>query len=181
MERETAFSILDRGMQNLSLRNHCLSVAYVCERYARDHGQSENDYFVAGLLHDADYEQFPQQHPQVITAELTELGEHEIAQSIRCHARSFGIPAVSLMDKVLMASDELTGFVMACAKIRPDGLATLDASSVLKKFRNPKFAAGVSREEVEFALAQLGVDMSAYAAFIITALKPHGPELGLPG
>lgn len=80
-----------------------------------------------------------------------------------------------------MPPDELTGFVMTCAKIRPDGLATLDASSMLKKFRNPKFAAGVGREEVEFALAQLGVELPAYAGFIITALRPHSFELGLPG
>ena len=82
------------------------------------------------------------------------------------------------MDKVLIASDELSGFVMACAKIRPDGLDTLDEHSVAKKFRNPKFAAGVSREEVEFALNQLGVEFDGYTSFIIQTLRPHAKKLG---
>jgi len=78
-----------------------------------------------------------------------------------------------------MASDELTGFVMACAKIRPDGLTSLDEASVAKKFRTPKFAAGVGRDEVEFALTQLGVEFDSYTQFIIESLRPYASELNL--
>jgi len=181
MDKQTALNILDEMITNPSLRAHCLSVGLVCEAYAKQNGLNADDYFIAGLLHDADYEKYPDEHPQVIVAQLQEQGLTEIAQAISCHGRSFGIPAVSLMDKVLMASDELSGFVMACAKIRPDGLTTLDAHSVAKKFRTPKFAAGVGRDEVEFALEQLGVEFDNYTQFIIESLRPHAGELNLPG
>jgi len=180
MKRETALALLNEMISNASLKAHCLSVGYVCEAYARQHGENENDFFIAGVLHDADYEKFPDEHPKIIVAQLVAAEEAEIAQAISCHGLVFGIAAVSLLDKVLMASDELTGFVMACAKIRPDGLDALDEHSVAKKFRTPKFAAGVSREEVEFALGQLGVDFDSYARFIIGALRPYARELNLP-
>lgn len=180
MTRHTAIDILDKMITNPSLKAHCLSVGLVCEAYAKEHALHIDDYFIAGILHDADYEQFPDEHPKIITAQLREIGENEIAQAIDCHGRIFGTAAVSLMDKVLMASDELTGFIMACAKIRPDGLDTLDVGSVAKRFRNPKFAAGVDREEVEFALAQLKEDFNDYVAFIIKSLRPHSSELKLP-
>ena len=180
MTRETAFEIIDGMIANPSLRAHCLSVGLVCEAYAKENRLNAEDYFIAGLLHDADYEKFPDQHPKVISKQLREAGEEEIAQAIDCHGRTFGVPQVSLMDKVLMASDELTGFVMACAKIRPDGLDTLEESSVAKRFRNPKFAAGVDREEVEFALHQLGVEFGSFVTFIIGVLQPHARELNLP-
>jgi len=177
--RESALAVLDEMITNPSLKAHCLSVGLVCEAYAKQNGLNADDYFKAGILHDADYEKFPEEHPKVIVAQLKDAGENEIAQAVACHGRTFGIPAVSLMDKVLMASDELTGFIMACAKIRPDGLDTLDVSSVAKRFRNPKFAAGVDREEVEFALGQLGVAFDNYVTFIIQALRPHASELNL--
>ena len=180
MTREAALNILDEMITNPSLKAHCLSVGLVCEAYAKAHDLNADDYFIAGILHDADYEKFPEDHPRIITAQLRTIGEDEIAQAIDCHGRTFGIPAVSLMDKVLMASDELTGFIMACAKIRPDGLDTLDVSSVAKRFKNPKFAAGVDREEVEFALAQLGAEFAGYVSFIIAAIRPHARELNIP-
>jgi len=137
MNSQTALNILDEMITNHSLRAHCLSVGYVCEAYAKQNGLNSDDYFIAGLLHDADYEKYPDEHPHIIVAQLQKLGLTEIAQAISCHGRSFGIPAVSLMDKVLMASDELTGFVMACAKIRPDGLTSLDEASVAKNSAHP--------------------------------------------
>src|ERR1700761_3643852 len=101
MKRETALSILDEMISNPSLKAHCLSVGYVCEAYAKQHGLNENDYFIAGVLHDVDYEKFPDEHPRIIVAQLTAQGESEIAQAISCHGLTFGIPAVSLLDKVL--------------------------------------------------------------------------------
>lgn len=167
---------------NPSLRMHCLSVALVCEHFAALTGQADPEqFFCTGLLHDADYERYPAEHPLIIVNQLRELGEEEMAHAISCHGADFGIEQLSLLDRLLIAADELTGFIMACAKVRVDGLATLTEASVLKKLKDVKFAAGVRREEVQYGLQKLGTDLPAFVTFIIGVLCANASSLGLAG
>jgi lysyl-tRNA synthetase class 2 len=182
MKKEQAFEILNSMVSSPSLRMHCLSVALVCEHFALLTGDHDPDqFFCGGLLHDADYEYYPAEHPKIIVSRLMEMGEPYIAHSISCHGMEFGIPQESLLDRLLIAADELTGFTIACAKVRADGLATLNPESLLKKFKDHKFAAGVSREEVQYGLQQLGTDISSFASFIIQVLQANAEALGLAG
>lgn len=177
---DSAFELLNEMVDNEGLRKHCLAVARVMESVAKRKGENIVDFFIAGLLHDADWEKFPDVHPQIIVEKLNSMGETEIAYSISCHGTEFGIEQRSLMDKSLIATDEITGFVMAVSKLRPDGLTSLTAPSVIKKYRDNKFAAGVSRDEVNKAIKILGVKLEPWIQFIIDSLKPFSVELGLP-
>ncbi len=177
---KSAFDMLNEMIDNEGLKKHCLSVARVMESVAKANEKNKDEFFIAGLLHDADWEKYPDVHPHIIVEKLYALGEEEIAHAISCHGTEFGIEQKSLMDKCLIATDEMTGFVMAVSKLRPDGLASLTVPSVIKKFRDPKFAAGVSRDEVNKGLKILGVKLEPWIQFIIDSLKPFAVELGLP-
>ncbi|HEY4198810.1 MAG TPA: lysine--tRNA ligase [Mucilaginibacter sp.] len=182
MKKEQAFEILHDMVVNPALRVHCLSVALVCEHFALLTGNHDPEKFFCGaLLHDADYEQHPAEHPKIIVARLIEMEELYMAHAISCHGMEFGIPQESLLDRLLIAADELTGFTIACAKVRADGLVTLNPESVLKKFKDRKFAASVSREEVQYGLQQLGVDINSFTSFIIQVLQANAQALGLAG
>jgi predicted hydrolase (HD superfamily) len=136
---------------------------------------------IAGMLHDADYERWPEEHPARIVAWLRERGEEELAHAISAHYTRWGVPYESALDRALLACDELTGFVGACCMVRPDGIATLTPKSVKKKLKQKSFAAGVEREEVSAGLELLGVEADEHIQFIIDALRPHAAELGLAG
>jgi predicted hydrolase (HD superfamily) len=134
------------------------------------------------MLHDADYEQWPQEHPQRIVAWLRERPAKEcepIAHAISAHYTRWGVPHESALDKALLACDELTGFVGACCLVRPGGITTLEPKSVLKKLKDKGFAAKVDREEIAAGAKLLDVELEALVAFVIEALKPFGAELGL--
>ena len=139
------------------------------------------DWGVAGMLHDADYEQWPEEHPRLIVAWLREQGEEAIAHAISAHYTQWGVPYETALDKALLACDELTGFVGACCLVRPDGIATLSVGSVKKKLKDKRFAAKVDRHEVRAGAELLGVDLDEHIGFVIEALKPHAEELGLTG
>ncbi len=181
MNRNTAIQILNEMVSNTNLRQHSLTIGLVCEAFAKATGNDAEKFFVAGILHDADWEKHPEEHPAVIVQKLVEAGETEIAHAISCHGKEFGVPQTSLLDRVLIAADELTGFVMACAKVKPDGLNSLKPESVLKKFKDKKFAGGVSRDEVNYGLTVLGADFIDFTEFIIRAVAPHSEKVGLPG
>ncbi|HED66383.1 MAG TPA: metal-dependent phosphohydrolase [Planctomycetes bacterium] len=151
---------------------------------ARRYGRGEEDeraFALAGLLHDADYDRWPEEHPNRIVAWLRERGEEEIAHAVSAHYTRWGVPHESTLDKALLACDELTGFVGACCLVRPDGIASLGPKSVKKKLKDKKFAAKVDREEVRIGAELLGVDLGEHIAFVIEALRPHAEELGLEG
>lgn len=149
-------------------------------RYGR--GAADEERFgLAGMLHDADYDRWPEEHPQRIVAWLRERTEDELAHAISAHYTGWGVPHESLLDKALLACDELTGFVGACARVRPDGLASLQAKSVMKKLKDKGFAAGVERHEVRHGAELLGVELPEHVQFVIEALRPHAAELGLEG
>ncbi len=162
-----------------SLLRHARTVELVMEAYARKLGTDENEWAIAGLLHDADYEAYPEQHPHVIVNLLCERGEEEVAHAISAHYTHWGVAYDSLLDKALLACDELTGFIVACAQVRPQRLEGLEVKSVLKKLNQKSFAASVDRDEVRIGAELFGVDMQEHIAFIIQVLQQHQAELQL--
>jgi predicted hydrolase (HD superfamily) len=141
----------------------------------------EERWGLAGLLHDADYERWPEEHPKRIVAWLKERGEDELAYAISAHYTKWNVPHKSPLDRCLLACDELTGFIIACCLVRPDGVSTIEPKSVRKKLKDKAFAAKVERTEIAAGVELLGVEPSAHIQFIIDALKPHAEELGIGG
>ena len=136
---------------------------------------------VAGMLHDADYEKWPEDHPRRSVAWLRERGEEEIAHAVSAHYTKWNVPYETALDKALLACDELTGFIIACCLVRPAGVATLKPKSVKKKLKDKAFAAKVERAEITAGVELLGADLTEHIKFIIDALKPHAEELGIEG
>ena len=151
---------------------------------AERYGAGESDverWGLAGMLHDADYDQWPETHPKRIMAWLEERGESELSHAISCHYTQWGVTCESPLDKALLACDELTGFIGACCLVRPEGISTLTPKSVKKKLKSKGFAAKVDRHEVATGIELLGVDPSEHIQFLIDALKGHAEELNLVG
>ena len=149
------------------------------ERYGD--GADPEQWGIAGMLHDADYEKWPEEHPKRIVAWVREQGEEAIAHAISAHYTKWGVPYESLLDRALLACDELTGFIGACCLVRPEGARTLTAKSVKKKLEDKRFAASVERDEVYQGAELLGVDLGEHIQFVIEALRPHADELGIGG
>ena len=167
-----------------ALQRHGLAVEVVMRAAALRYGpgaEAVERWGLAGLLHDADYERWPEQHPQRIVAWLLERGEPELAHAISAHYTAWGVAYDSLLDRALLACDELTGFVGACCHVRPGGITSLQPRSVLKKLKDKSFAAKVERHEVHEGVRLLGVELPDHVAFVIDALRPHGQALGLLG
>jgi predicted hydrolase (HD superfamily) len=182
LTREEAWRHLCEWTETDSLRKHARAVEIVMRRAAHDYGAGAGDeeiWGIAGILHDADYEKWPEEHPQRIVAWLRERGEEAIAHAVSAHYTKWNVPHESPLDKALFACDELTGFVIAACLVRPEGVATLAPKSVRKKLKDKAFAAKVDRHEIATSAELLGVDLSNHIQFIIDALKPHADELGI--
>jgi predicted hydrolase (HD superfamily) len=167
-----------------SLLGHARAVEAVMRCAAHRYGAGEADetaWAIAGLLHDADYERWPEDHPQRTIAWLREHGEDAIAHAVSAHYTKWGVTPETPLDKALLACDELTGFVVACSLVRPEGIRTLAPSSVKKKLKDRGFAAKVDRDEVQAGVAGLGVDLGEHIQLIIDALTPIAGELGIGG
>jgi putative nucleotidyltransferase with HDIG domain len=151
--------------------------------YARRYGADEENWGIAGMLHDFDYEMHPHapQHPVKGAEILLARGlDPDIVRAILAHADYAGVPRVSLLDRALYACDELTGFVHACALVRPGKVIDgLEAASVRKKLKDKGFARTVNRDDVYRGAAELGVDLDEHIAFVISALTSVAPEIGL--
>ncbi|MCA9618023.1 MAG: metal-dependent phosphohydrolase [Myxococcales bacterium] len=184
IDRDTAWAHLCDWTETDSLRKHARAVEIVMRAAAPSYGGPEADvevWGIAGMLHDADYERWPEDHPNRIVAWLRERGEEPIAHAISAHYTHWGVPYDSPLDRGLLACDELTGFVVACCLVRPDGIATLTPKSVKKKLKDKRFAAKVDRGEVHAGVELLGVDLGDHIQLVLDALKPHAEELGLGG
>ncbi len=183
LTREQGWQLLCEWTPGEALRRHARAVELVLRAAAVRHGAADEVelFGLAGLLHDADYERWPEEHPRRIVAFLRERGEERLAHAISAHYTKWGVPHASLLDRALLACDELTGFVGACALVRPGGLSTLEPRSVLKKLKDKGFAAKVERFEIEEGARRLGVPLDAHVAFVIEALRPHAAELQLSG
>jgi len=174
-----ARQILADMTKSASLLRHMRTVELVMTAYAHKFGENPEQWAIAGLLHDADYEAYPEQHPAVIVAKLEELGEPVIAHAVSAHYTKWNVPYTTLLDKALLACDELTGFIVACSQVRPDGIAGLEAKSVVKRLKDKGFAAKVERDEVQKGAELLGVDLTEHITFIINTLRSHREELGI--
>ena len=184
LTREEGWALLSEWTPSEALRKHARAVELVMRAAAERYGRGSADlerWGLAGMLHDADYDRWPEEHPHRIVAWLRERDEPELAHAISAHYTLWGVPHVSALDKALVACDELTGFVGACAKVRPDGILSLEPKSVLKKLKDKGFAAKVERGEVLRGVELLGVALEEHVAFVIGALRPHAEELGLRG
>lgn len=184
LTRDEAWQLLTEWTPGEALRRHARAVELVMRAAALRYGGGPGDverFGLAGLLHDADYESWPEEHPARIVAWLRARGEDELAHAISAHYTKWGVAHVTVLDRALLACDELTGFVGACARVRPDGLASLEAKSVLKKLADKGFAAKVERDEVTLGAERLGVELATHVQFVIEALRPHAAELGLAG
>jgi len=143
-----ARKLLTDMTKSASLLRHMRSIELVMTAYAEKFGENKEEWAIAGLLHDADYEAFPEKHPQIIVEKLRSMKEMEIAHAISAHYTKWNVWYVTLLDKALLACDELTGFIIACCQVRPDGINSLEPKSVIKKLKDKGFAAKVERDEV---------------------------------
>jgi putative nucleotidyltransferase with HDIG domain len=184
MTRQKALAILHEFVSSDSLRKHALAVEAVMRFHARRTAQDEGLWGVVGLLHDFDYEKYPQA-PDHTTAGAEILRRRDVDETIvgaiLSHAdwNQDRYPLDSDLRKTLYASDELTGFVIACALVRPTRLEGMTPSSVTKKMKTPSFAAAVSRDDIRRGAEILGLDLNEHIGNIIEALKPAADELGL--
>ncbi len=181
MKRDQALAILHEMTSTSSLLRHARSVEIVMRSLAVKHGEDQEEWGIAGMLHDADYEKWPEEHPQRIVSRMRDLGEERIAHAISAHYTIWDVAYDSLLSKALVASDELTGFTVACALVRPTGIVGMKPKSVRKKFKDAHFAAKVERDEILRGCEIFGVELSDQIEAIITALLPHAEELQLEG
>jgi putative nucleotidyltransferase with HDIG domain len=181
--RQEAWALVEEWVQSESLRKHLLGVEAGMVAYARRWGEDEELYAATGLLHDLDYDRFPDLdtgHPRKALELFEERGyPQELIDAVAGHATFLGVPRETRMAKTLFAVDELSGFIAACALVRPTGLEGMTPKSVKKKLKQPSFAAGVNREEVVQGAEELGVDFDEHVAFLIAAMEERADELGL--
>lgn len=176
---QEARNIFDEMTETYSLRRHARTVELVMTAFAKHLGEDELRFAITGLLHDADYEKHPEEHPNIIVDRLNEMGEKEIAHAIAGHYTKWNVPRESILDKCIVAADELTGFIVAAALIRPTKIEGMGVKSVMKKLKNPKFAAKVDREEVYKGAELIGWEIRDLVQFIIDVLSLHKEELDL--
>jgi len=182
MKREEAWELLCEYTKNENLRKHALAVEACVKAYARKYGEDEEKWVVVGLIHDFDYELYPSapDHPLKGSEILKEKGvSEEMRRAILGHADYSGVPRDTQLAKVLFACDELAGFITACALVRPDRLATLEAKSVRKRMKDKAFARAVSREDIIRSAEELGVALDEHITFCIEAMRPIADQLGL--
>jgi putative nucleotidyltransferase with HDIG domain len=183
VSRDDAWALVTEWVQADSLRKHLLGVEAAMRAYARKWGDDEELYAVTALVHDLDYERYPDLetgHPRHALEELEKRGyPPEVIDAVAGHADFLEVPRETRMAKTLYAVDELSGFIAACALVRPTGIEGMKPKSVKKKLKQPSFAAAVDREQVQRGIEELGVDPDEHIALVIAALAEHADELGL--
>lgn len=180
-DRNEALKLLEEWVDNPGLRNHMKAVEAAVRDYARRFGEDEEIWALAGLLHDLDWEKFPDEHPLRAVDELRGRGYPEpVLHAILAHRADFtGVTPESRLDRTLVACDELTGLINATALMRPTGIADLTPKSVRKKMKDKAFAAGVDREEIRRGAEMLGVELDDHIANVIASMREISGELGL--
>lgn len=182
MDRQSAWELLTEYTQNENLRKHALAVEACMRAYARKYGEDEEKWGVVGLIHDFDYEKYPNapDHP-LKGSEILKEREYseEIRRAILGHADYTGVRRETRMAQALFACDELAGFITACALVRPDRLRTLEARSVRKRMKDKAFARSVSREDITLGAQELGIPLDDHITFCIEAMRAVARELGL--
>lgn len=181
--REQAWALFCEWTESDSLRKHALSVEACMTAYARLWDEDGERYAITALVHDLDYERHPDLdtgHPRIALAELERLGyPRDVIDAVAGHAEFLGVPRQTRMAKTLFAVDELSGFVSACALVRPTGIEGMKVKSVRKKLKQPAFAAKVDRGQITRAVEELGVDETEHIQLVIDALSVEAGLLGL--
>lgn len=184
-EREEAWNLLCEYTQSEGLRKHALAVEACLRAYARKLGEDEETWGLVGLLHDFDYERYPEapHHPLEGSKILRARGyPEEFIQAILSHADYMNVPRVTPLQKALFACDELAGFITAVTLVRPSkSLAEVEVSSVKKKLKDKAFARTVNRDDIHRGAAELGVELDAHIGFCIEAMRGIAAQLGLDG
>ena len=185
VSRDEAWRLFCEWTQSDSLRKHVLAVEAGMVSYARERGEDEELWAATGILHDLDYERYPDLetgHPRIALEELRSRGyPEELVDAVAGHATFLGVPRTTPLAKTLFAVDELSGFITACALVRPTGIRGMTPKSVKKKMKTPAFAAAVNRDEMRQAAEELGVDFDEHVARVIAAMEERAAELGLEG
>ena len=187
MTRDEAWALFCDWTASESLRRHVLAVEACMRAYARKFGEDEERWGLVGMLHDLDYERHPDMdaedgHPRTGMAELERQGfTPEFVRAVASHADFLGVSRDSDMEKALYAVDELSGFIMACAYVRPTGIHGLTPKSVKKKMKTPAFAAAIDRDALRAGAEDLGVDFDEHLTIVIAALEAQSAELDLDG
>ena len=181
--RDDAWALLCEWIESDSLRKHVLGVEAAMCAYARRDGEDEEKWAITGLVHDLDYERYPDLdtgHPRYALAELEERGyPQDVIDAVAGHADFMGVPRETRLAKTLYGVDELSGFVVACALVRPTGIEGMKPKSVRKKLKQPSFAAKVDRGQIQQAIEELDVDETEHIQLVIDALAENASELGL--
>jgi putative nucleotidyltransferase with HDIG domain len=185
LTREQAWELFCEWTESPSLRKHVMAVEAAMRAYASRFGADPDLWGLVGLLHDLDYERYPDLetgHPRKALEELERQGfSPEFVRAVASHADFLGVSRDSDMEKALFAVDELSGFVMACAYVRPEGIHGMTPKSVKKKMKTPAFAAAVNRDELRAGAEALGVDFDEHVATVIAALQERSADLELDG
>ena len=185
LTRPEAWALFCEWTESPSLRKHVLAVEAAMRAYARRFGEDEERWGLVGMLHDLDYERHPDLetgHPRYAMAELERQGfSAEFVRAVASHADFLEVSRDTPMEKALFAVDELSGFLMACAYVRPQGIHGLAPKSVQKKLKTPAFAAAIGRDELREGAEALGVDFDEHVSLVIAALEERADELELNG
>lgn len=187
--RDEAYALLSEWVESESLRRHMLAVEAALRAYARHYGEDEELWGITGLLHDLDYERHPDMddpqngHPRTELRLFRERGyPPELIHAVEAHATFLGTPRESRLDKALLACDEITGLILACAYVRPDrDLRKVEVNSVKKKWKNRKFTEAIDRDENLRFIEELGVDFDEHLARVLAAMQGIAQELGVAG
>jgi len=182
MDRNAAWTLLIEWTASENLRKHALAVEACMTAYARKFGEDEERWSVTALLHDFDYERYPDapDHPLKGSEVLKDQGwPEDVRLAILGHADYTGVPRETLMAKSLFACDELAGFITACSLVRPDRIRSLEAKSVRKRMKDKAFARSVSREDITRGAEELGIPLDDHIVFCIDAMRARAAELGL--
>jgi putative nucleotidyltransferase with HDIG domain len=185
--RDEAWELVCEWTESDSLRKHMLAVEAAVRAYARRFGADEETWAVAALVHDLDYERYPDLgtgHPRHAIEELRKRGyPEEVVHAVAAHADFMGVPRESLLDKALFGCDELAGFITACAYVRPEGIHGMKPKSVKKKLKQPSFAAAVNRDDITTGAEELGaesgLDFDGHLQVVIDAMAERADELGI--
>jgi predicted hydrolase (HD superfamily) len=181
--RDDAWALVCEWIGSDSLRKHVLGVEAAMCAYARRDGEDEEKWAITGLVHDLDYERYPDLdtgHPRYALAELEERGyPQDVIDAVAGHADFMGVPRETRLATTLYGVDELSGFVVACALVRPTGIEGMKPKSVRKKLKQPSFAAKVDRGQIQQAIEELDVDETEHIQLVIDALAENASELGL--
>lgn len=187
--RAEAFALMQEYTESVNLRKHMYAVEAAMRAYARKYGEDEELWGVVGLIHDFDYERWPndersptEEHPSTGVAILRERGwPDEILHAVMAHAEHTGVEPETLMARTMRAVDELTGFVVACALVRPTGIGDMKSKSVKKKMKDRSFAAAVNRDEIREYTEMIGEDLTEHIDFVIDAMRGIADTLELEG